>query len=210
MTAEVIILGADDSCWDCPFDAELWSTGEMLPDIDPDCTKVFLFNPCDEIGREKALKHNITIISPEVFPDLTKRFKLAYLRTTASYMIAYALYHNYEKIKIYGVDREGHNNADQSRLTWWLGIAKGMGVKYEIAKSSRMYRVLRDNIRDNYARNKERIADQIDDFVNVVESGRDPFCFVSGVDADDVTVITKGHIIGGGEEVVKWYSPSSS
>ena len=205
---DLIILGSGDSCWDCPFDAELWSTGEMLPDIDPDCTKVFLFNPCDEIGREKAVKHGITIVSPETFPDLTKRFKLAYFRTTASYMIAYALHLGYKKIRIYGVDKEGYDNADQSRITYWLGVAKGMGVKCEIAKSSRLFRVMRDNIKANYEANARRLADAVDNFVDIAESGRDPFCFVSGIDADAVTVVTKGHTIDGGKEVEKWYSPS--
>lgn len=214
---KVIILDYGNSAYDCPFDTEVWTTARMLPNIDPNCSKVFIFG--NRYKRRKAIKiateNNIPIVSTEdyatePFPydEIVKEFKIGFFMSPASYMFAYALYLGYEEIGLYGVDHEGRDNPTRSRLTYWLGIAKGRGAHYTIAKSSRLYRVMRDFIEDRRRDIRQRVKDARDspDFIDIAESGNDPFCFVTGIDADAVTITSKSRSLLDGKEriVSKW------
>ncbi len=209
---EVILLGSGDSAYDCPFNAELWTTAAMLPNIDPDCAKVFAFGSNSKEGREIAIKANIPIVSTEAyatekFPyaEIVKEFAIDYFRSPLSYMLAYAIHLGYEKIGIYGFDLEDEDEykVGKSRITFWLGVATGRGIIWEIGRSSKLYRVLKDNVKDRYKRAME-LRDGVtpEDYVATIKNHGDPYTWVSGVDRDAVTVKNYDQ---NGKEVSSWH-----
>lgn len=106
-------------------------------------------------------------------------------------MLAYAIYLKYDKIRIYGFDSDDFSN--KPRITYWLGVAKGLGIKWEIAETSKLHRVMKENIKKKYQgmralRGTGKPSDEFLDFVGAARVNGDPFCFVSGVDRDAVTV----------------------
>jgi hypothetical protein len=164
---EVILLGTGESAKNCPIDGEVWQ-GKFY-----------------DINR-------IPIT------DIINEFGIAYFRPVMSYMIAHAIYQGYEKIRIYGcdVDEEGNFTADKPRIAFWLGVAKGRGVKVEISDKSRLYRTMKENVKDRYklARKKlrpETGSKEMDEFMEVAKSGRDPYVFVSGIDKSAITFISR-------------------
>ena len=206
---EIIILGKGKSAVECPFDSELWATETMLPLIDPDCTKVFSFNGYHQEAMDIAQENNIPVVSTkpyatETFPydGIIKEFGIGYFRPTESYMIAYAIYLGYEKLKLYGIDFEtGDFAADKARIMFWVGVAKGKGIEVEIAKTSKLYRVLKENVKSRYTLLRERKASK--DFVGVAQDGVDPYCFVTAIDKSAVTFASYDK---DGREISKWHS----
>lgn len=207
---EVILLGSGNSAYECPFDAELWATASMLPRIDPDCTKVFAFGNDSQEARDIALREGIPIVSTESYA--TERFPLDeiisefgdYFRPAISYMIAYAIYLGYEKIRLYGVDQgdEWHHIYDKHYITFWLGVANGRGVAYEITKASGLYRVMKHNVRAMYEKSRRfKEALKGKDFMDVAMSGNDPYSFVSGI---DLSAITVKHYDKDGKVLAQW------
>lgn len=203
---EVLLLGIGNSAYDCPFNAELWTTATMLPNIDPDCTKVF-DDGCKE-GLDIASEKGMSIISKDTFPreEITKEFGIAYCNSPLSYMLAYAIYLGYDKIGIYGFDSEAdsEHESNRPRIAFWFGIAKGRGISVEFGTSSRLYRVFRDNIRDRYQR-AMALRDGVtpEDCLAAMARGVDPYCWVSGVDKDAVTITNYGE---NGKVVASWHS----
>jgi len=205
---EVIILGMGPSAASCPFDAEVWTTSRALPDIKGECSKVFAFDKYEGILREGldiAKSKGIPIVSlrdyaTEDFPynEIVKEFKTVYFKNTVSYMLAYALYLGYEKIRLYGIDQgpEWMYLTNKPYVTFWLGVASGRGVEWEVTKTSILFRAMGEHIRKKYLLLGER-----KDFVTIGRSDRDPYCFVNGVDPSAITVKTYND----GKEVAKWY-----
>lgn len=209
---QVTLLGSGNSAYECPFEGELWATESMLPWIDPDCSKAFIFN-----GNKKALeiaqKHNIAIVSTEPyatekFPieEILGEFGINQFGCCTAYMIAYALYLDYDKIKLYGIDQgnEWHHIHNKHYITFWLGVAKGRGIAVEIGRSCGLYRVIKENVRDMYERKrqfKERVK-QYKYFADVANAKIDPYSFVSGSDPSAITI---KHRDEHGNVVSEWY-----
>ena len=171
---ELIILGNGKSAIECPLDAEVWASSSY---------DVELF-PIDEIRRE---------------------FGIVYFRLIESYMLAHAIYLGYEKIRIYGVDfNKDDIAADKPRIAFWIGVAKGRGIKVEIGKKSRLYRVMKENVKDRYNEARAFIKEAKNrGFNEAAQDGIEPYCFVSGVGKDDVKFITRNKK---GEVVAEWHS----
>lgn len=206
MVKELILLGSGPTGWDCPFNAELWVTAAMLPNIDPDCTKVFAFGTDDSEGLEIARRHNIPVVSPDNFPraEIVARFGLDYFWSPLSYMLAYALYLGYESLKIYGFDLETPEEyqSGKPRITFWLGVAKGMGVRWAIAERSKLYRALKENVKNRYKRAMALKNDVTpEDYVAAMEKHGDPYAWVTGLDKDAVSVKCYDRA---GKEVCAW------
>ncbi len=201
---EVLLLGSDDSAYDCPFHAELWTTTTMLPNIDPDCTKVF-DDGCNE-GLSIALEKGIPVISKDNLP--CEEFGINYFRSPLSYLLAYAIHLGYEKIGIYGFDlkTEDEYEIGRPRITFWLGVAKGKGIVVEIAPNSRLYRVFKDNVRDRWKR-AMALKDGVtpEDYLVAIQRGVDPYCFVCGIDKDAVTITNYGE----NERVITSWHPAT-
>ena len=167
---EIIILGRGQSRNECPFDAEVWAAASLLSEEewqDKGYSKVFAFDRLESsasetIGVGIARERNIPIVSTlpfgtERYPleEIEDKYKTDYLRNDASYMIALAIYLGYQKIRLYGIDQgpEWMYLATKPYVTFWLGVAKGMGIEYEIAHSSIL-------MQDMDAEYKERMKEE--------------------------------------------------
>jgi len=98
----------------------------------------------DVISRINKLK--IPIITPYKYEEIplskpfplkecVKRFGLAYFSNTIAFMIAYALLNGAKEITLYGINQASSSEYFHERdaVTYWLGIANGMGVKVTIS-----------------------------------------------------------------------------
>ena len=69
----------------------------------------------------------------EIYPidEILARFKTRFFSNTICYMIAYALYHGYEKIWFFGMDMMPRTCYLQEKggVEFWMGVALGMGVE---------------------------------------------------------------------------------
>ena len=63
--------------------------------------------------------------------EIIETFGTTYFTNSISYMLAYALWCGFREIYIYGCKMEQQEEIlrDKSNLEFWLGIARGMGVK---------------------------------------------------------------------------------
>lgn len=73
----------------------------------------------------------IPLSEPYPIEDIVKRFGWPYFSNTISFMIAYALLKGAEEISLYGINQASSAEYFYERdgVTYWLGIANGMGVK---------------------------------------------------------------------------------
>lgn len=211
---EVILVGSGESAIDCPFDGtEIWGTAKILPRIDPisDCKKVFIVgNAYKRRGAiSLANSNNIPIVSvedyaTELFPvkEIADRFKLCYVRNELSYMLAYAIHLGYEKMYLYGMDK--HDEWDQlpdlPRITYWFGIARGLGIVWDIIPGCRLFAIMQQTVKRRYETSKWRKELGNHSFMEEALRHGDPYCFVSGEGRGDVTVTSRV----GGREVAKW------
>lgn len=69
--------------------------------------------------------------------EILDRFGTDYFHSTIDYEIAIALYEGYKEIHIYGVNMAINEEYGYQRPSacFWLGVAKGMGVKVVLPKS---------------------------------------------------------------------------
>lgn len=100
----------------------------------------------DEINAQ-----NIPVISLHKFKEINKlrvypydkiveRFGSEFFTNTICYMIAYALYKGYKKIRLYGIDLATQLEyiLERGGVEFWVGVATGMGVKVENTNRSRV------------------------------------------------------------------------
>ncbi len=164
---EVTIIGKGPSLIDCKFDTELWATLTILelPEYrDKNYSKLFAFDStkipaiqkCLEIAHEKK----IPIIStkgyadePYPYQEIRDFLSIHFFRNTITYMLAYAIYLKYEKIKVYGVDQapEWDYICNRPYTLFWLGVAAGKGIEIELARSSLLRKEMSEVIKKKIA-----------------------------------------------------------
>jgi len=213
---KLILLGGGETAYDCPFgDVDLWVTADALPkldELDPEHTKLFCFGNDSTVAIQTALTLGIPIVSTESyatepFPKdaIVKWYGFDYFWSPLSYMIAYALYCGYQEFSIYGFDLESQEEyySGKPRITFWLGLARGLGVKWDIAKRSKLYRMLKDNVRDRYDR-AMALRDGVtpENYALAIENHGDPYIFISGPGRESITV---RNYDGNGKEVSSWH-----
>lgn len=157
---EVIILGCGQTSWSCPYDCETWGVNSMVKRADR-LDKLFFFDNLETLPDPDGLNWNDLIeteaalisteknakfckehlgIECEVYPleEICAKYKNHYFSNSISYMIAYAIYKGYDKIKVYGVDHVRYESyvMERSGVEFWLGIAIGAGIDVEIAAGS--------------------------------------------------------------------------
>lgn len=156
---DLVLLGQGPSRHNCPFGAEAWSSLSVLglgEYKDAPISKAFLFDlpeekPDEARGLEVALVRNIPILSTKHFSfvtedyplkEVTGRFNSIFFLNDMSYMIALALYMGYKDLLLWGVDQGPEPMYVMARkyVTYWLGVADGMGVKWETAPDSLLWR----------------------------------------------------------------------
>ena len=158
---KLIIVGKGNGWWDAPKEGEVWGINEVC--IKHPCTRVFDMHDLGvgydnhlpkQLLLQTVVNRNIPLISikkyegiatSEVYPleEVEQRFDTSYFSNGICYMVALALYEGYTDIQFYGVNM--HGTAERFKderpcVEWWLGIAKGMGVKVTINKESSLLR----------------------------------------------------------------------
>ena len=159
----VTIIGKGPSWKECPFGSqELWGPESCLITEglkDKKYTKVFGFDnnditkECLLIAKERGIPFVSTHpYATELYPlvDIVRRFQVSYLKNSISYMLAYAIYHGYESIRLDGVDQGPQWEFQQSKsyITFWLGVATGLRIEWRMGQGSLTwaYRIGQDSL----------------------------------------------------------------
>lgn len=166
MPNKVIILGSGmsvnnykytegDTVW-CPF--SMYS-----PDIDEKINLYFGMHSNDS-NRHK----NMIELNNYPLDEIRKKFNCNYFTNTISYMLAYALYKGFDEIEIYGVDMNDKDEYinQRSSVMYWIGFARGKGVKVKISSNI-------DNpvFLYGYDNDKKKVlTDKIKSFINHAET----------------------------------------
>jgi len=160
---EVTLLSLGPSYVECRFETEeVWGVYRCLlePSLkDRKFTKIFsidgkwqtindhppfLQTSIDESSK-RAAELGIPVVGmrdyvTEHYPtkEVVAKFHTSYFGPTVTYMIAYALLYGYEKIHIYGIDQgpELMYQTGKPAVTFWLGLATGLGVELVMGKGS--------------------------------------------------------------------------
>jgi len=91
--------------------------------------------------------------------EVVKRFGTCYFTSSIEYMIAYALMKGATKLKFYGINMTVKQEyIDQKPgVEFWLGMAKGMGVEYELQHEYTSLMKTRDGLLYGYLINQWRV-----------------------------------------------------
>ena len=147
---DVIILGCGPTHAECKYHCDTWGvngTYGFAPKLD----KLFF---TDEVSEVEATWYDLpqikkvtkTLVFPVIYPkfanvgvpielypmdEIRARFPTTFYSNSIAYMIAYALYFNYERIYFYGIDMMTSSTYIQEKggVEFWMGIALGLGVK---------------------------------------------------------------------------------
>ncbi len=156
--SDLILLGQAPSMEGCPFDTEVWASLSVLSHKgweDKPYSKLFCFDePEGKADENEGLKvaqaRGLTIVSNKPWPfviekyplkDIIAKYDTMYFRNDMSYMIALALYKGYKSFSLWGVDQgpEPMYLIGKKYVTYWLGMATGMGVKWELSPESKLW-----------------------------------------------------------------------
>ncbi len=147
------LLGRGPSWKDCQFNTvELWGTlsNLIVPVLgDKSYTKLFAFDSMDDSELSKCLimakERDIPIVSEQKYGterfnliEISKKFRTSYFKPTMSYILAYAIYYEYKKIFIHGIDQGPQWNYQDGKtyITYWLGMANMAGVDVRLGPGS--------------------------------------------------------------------------
>ncbi len=166
-SCDLILLGQGPSMTGCPCDIETWATLTVLSHKeweDKPFSKVFCFDRPNEkedeaAGLVVARRRGLPIVGlsaiatyppaieqfiTEEYPlrDLMEKYHTYYFKNDMSYMIAYAVLRGYKHLSLWGVDQSGPEMYTMARpyVMFWLGIATGEGVKWELSPTSVLLR----------------------------------------------------------------------
>ena len=147
---EVIILGCGPTSSECRYHCETWGVNgtytfakrlnklfftdeeievnscwydvpELLT-LDPVCVFPVNYKRFQELG-----------LKLEIFPmkEIYQKFPSFFFSNTIAYMLAYAIYHRYDTIYLYGIDMMSHSTYIQEKggVEFWMGVALGQGIK---------------------------------------------------------------------------------
>lgn len=142
----------------CPFDVETWASLSVLSHKgyeDKPYSKLFCFDDPggkrdEQAGLEIAQARGLNIVSNRPWDFVTEKYPLKelvshydtlFFRNDMSFMIALALYKGYKHLSLWGVDQgpEPMYLIGKKYVTYWLGMATGMGVKWDLAPTSKLW-----------------------------------------------------------------------
>jgi hypothetical protein len=142
--------------------------------------------------------------------QIVKAFGVDYFSTPESYLLAYAIFLGFKKIRLQGVEIEkGEDfNRNKAGMTFWIGIANGRGIEVEIDPKSQLYRIMKENVKDRYKEARRHYkpepgSPEEDEMNRVAAEGKDPYVFVSGIDPSAITFTTRDK---DGKELSRWWS----
>lgn len=161
---ELILLGTGPSLKDCTWDAEVWcaSTVLLMPEVRLDCiSKAFAVDDWSvgdiKQSVELAKEHSIPVVSTESYAtepyplqEIEDEFDSVFLNNTLSYMLALAVYQSYSKLRLFGVDQGPRYEylANKSYTTFWLGVATGRGIDWELSANCILLEPFIDKIKE--------------------------------------------------------------
>jgi len=129
MPKSVIILGTGPSLalYKYKEGDVVWATANMgNAFIDKYVTLYFGMHGIDGNFYENTMNQ-------DNFPlgDVVLKFDSEYFTSSVSYMIAFAIFHEYEEINIYGVDMSSKDEYINQRgsVMYWIGYARAKGIK---------------------------------------------------------------------------------
>ena len=150
MPKEVIILGCGPTHVECKYHCETWGVNGTYT-IAKRLDKLFMTDEPSEVDAcwydmARVLKTDTTLVFPieydrfkdlglpiEIYPidKIIGRFRTRFFSNTIAYMLAYALYYDYEKIWMFGIDMmtSGSYIQEKGGVEFWMGIAAGMSTE---------------------------------------------------------------------------------
>lgn len=151
---EVALLGMGRSLVDLParLPGEVWGQNRVFEMTSRKLDKLFFFDDYRIFGLEKLSALDTAIITKEAVPGLknctayplkkvveTLNLKRTYFANTTSYMLAYAIYLGYGRIRMYGIDmsyEKEYLTAQKPCVEYWVGFAESRGMEVMISKGS--------------------------------------------------------------------------
>jgi hypothetical protein len=176
--------------WTDP-DAEIWALNEFYKVVEINKIKDAAFDRWFEIHNPNSPSKNVPehrewlkkcpapIYMQKVDPEfpmaieypieaITQIFDSKYFTNSISYMVALAILEKFEEIHIYGVDMacDSEYQAQRPSCEYWIGLAKGMGIKVfipdtsDLLKSGGMYGYETDNQMRVKMKNRSKELDE--------------------------------------------------
>lgn len=137
MSKSVVILGTGFSLSKFETEehngSEIWTVGSAFSMIDHlgVVTKYFCMHKDEQVSTDVEIIDQSNYTLEEIITKYNSRF----FTNSISYMIAYAIYHGFKKIDLYGVDMDGNGEYSFERpsVTYWIGFARGLSIEVNIA-----------------------------------------------------------------------------
>lgn len=138
MNKSVVILGTGMTLSQFKLEehngSDIWAVGSAYPilkDRDININKYFCLH------KDETLDYDGDIINQTNYPleEIISKFNSRFFTNSISYMIAYAIYKEYKKISLYGVDMDsaGEYEFERPSVTYWIGFARGLSLEVLIA-----------------------------------------------------------------------------
>ena len=160
---EVIILHHGKGWKDCPFDAETWVTNQgfkrsnrvdrlflMHKQVYADGRQLFDWHDINRQSVEKKFEvislHDISELNSNLYPykKIVKKFSTDYFTSSTTYMIAFAMYYGYTKIRLYGmnffygISDEKEDFNERCGVEYWIGRCHQANIEVDIHKGNLM------------------------------------------------------------------------
>lgn len=110
---------------------EIWAVSDLgIPELIPYITLFFGMHEHDQDKFKNNInQHNYPLA------EIVREYESPYFTNSISYMIAYAIYNNYAKIELFGVDMSARDEYINQRgsVMYWVGFARAKGIGVEIS-----------------------------------------------------------------------------
>lgn len=138
MKKSVVILGTGMTL--SKFDksefngSEIWAVGsafKLLKETDINVNKYFCLH------KNETLDFDGDIIDQKNYPleSIISKFNSRFFTNSISYIIAFALYNEFDSISLFGVDMDSESEYEFERpsVSYWIGFARGLSKEVNIA-----------------------------------------------------------------------------
>lgn len=160
---KVAIVGCADSWSLAPFDdlsVEIWTFNQLMFERVPRFDRYFdvhipyknyfkNFEKYEQFLKSNQDKVYIMDAEPELpeanifeWRKLLEKFSRQYFTSSMAWLIAAAIYEEYDEISLFGIDLLLKREYEEQKpcIEYWLGIAEGKGIKVNIQESSNLLR----------------------------------------------------------------------
>lgn len=105
-----------------------WAVGSLYPELKENIDLYFCMHQKQELSIDEE---KVVDLNNYPLDAIIDRFNSNYFANSIAYMIAYALYNNYDEIYLCGIDLTQGSEYEFERpcVLYWMGMAKGLGVK---------------------------------------------------------------------------------